>query len=92
MPTDYCSLSFLQSQTLAGFQDAGTRELLAMQVYLLCQWINELDSDMKCDCNTLKQNSACYTECMSQTQMQAAILYLLCTIANMIETEIEQGN
>lgn len=58
------------------FLAVSEKQLLAMEVYLLCVIAN-----MSCTAQSLVTASACYADCMSHKSLQAAIVYLLCQIS-----------
>lgn len=58
------------------FLAVSEKQLLAMEVYLLCVIAN-----MSCTAQSLVTASSCYAECMSHKSLQAAIVYLLCSIS-----------
>ncbi len=62
------------------FKGYGKPLLKAMQIVLLCKKLN--GESMDCDANTLSEAANCYLETMTETDMEAVIVYLLCQLLN----------
>lgn len=62
------------------FKGYGTPLLKAMQIALLCAKLN--GETMDCDPDTLADEAKCYLASMSEADMEAVIVYLLCQLVN----------
>ncbi len=78
MPT-VCTPAALSTAATC-FKGYGRPLLKAMQIVLLCAKLN--DETMDCDANTLSEAANCYLETMTETDMDAVIVYLLCQLVN----------
>lgn len=58
------------------------KDLAAMQVYLLCQILQQFKPAMDCSAQSLRDASSCYRCKLSGKELYAAMVYLLCQILN----------
>lgn len=75
--------------TVQGIADNATcfrcvpeKDLAAMQVYLLCQILQQYNQTMDCSVQAILDASSCIRCSMSGKELYAAMVYLLCQIAD----------
>lgn len=73
--------------TVQGIADNATcfrcvpeKDLAAMQVYLLCQILQQLNPTMDCSPQGIRDASSCIRCALSGKELYAAMVYLLCQI------------